>query len=509
VGSKYLYGGKNRTMIKSIYKENIYESNEEDIKNEDNYVWDEPYVKKTDVIGITHTKCGSHYPATMKTFNKGYDTCFTCKAMLGKNVKWTKTKLDNLIEFLSGDSLEIVSEYKGTKSLLTFRHKTCNTEFDSTLHKYIRFKTKCPTCEPEIKERIIWDNEKLDEYIKDNRNDYERLTEVDNGRKTRMKLLHKDCGEVWDVTLDSFLCDRSHCKRIEKFTLDDLNNLDPEYRFIGEYINVGTPIEVEHLKCGYKWKCRVYNFRDGTRCPKCRGGVSYDNKEFDRLLYETHQDDYIRVGEYVNTQTKVSIKHIKCNKVYEVRPYLLLSNMNRGCPYCAGNKKKTSEEFDSDMIENGITTFKRISPYINNSTPLNFKCNICDEEFSGYPGNILYQGQKCPGCNPKTSLGERLIENLLIENDIPYETQKKFDECIYKRELPFDFFIDDKVLIEFDGEQHYRPSFGEKSFENQVIRDNLKNKFSEEFDIPLVRIRYSDIEIINDILKEVVEYMNY
>ena len=121
VGSKYLYGGKNRTMIKSIYKENIYESNEEDIKNEDNYVWDEPYVKKTDVIGIIHTKCGSHYPATMKTFNKGYDTCFTCKAMLGKNVKWTKTKLDNLIEFLSGDSLEIVSEYKGTKSLLTLR----------------------------------------------------------------------------------------------------------------------------------------------------------------------------------------------------------------------------------------------------------------------------------------------------------------------------------------------------------------------------------------------------
>jgi hypothetical protein len=44
---------------------------------------------------------------------------------------------------------------------------------------------------------------------------------------------------------------------------------------------------------------------------------------------------------------------------------------------------------------------------------------------------------------------------LLTENNIPFEREKRFASCKDKTYLPFDFFVDNKYLIEFDGMQHF------------------------------------------------------
>lgn len=47
----------------------------------------------------------------------------------------------------------------------------------------------------------------------------------------------------------------------------------------------------------------------------------------------------------------------------------------------------------------------------------------------------------------------------LEKENINYEFQYIFDDCIYQRALPFDFYILDKNLcIEFDGIQHFEPT---------------------------------------------------
>lgn len=57
----------------------------------------------------------------------------------------------------------------------------------------------------------------------------------------------------------------------------------------------------------------------------------------------------------------------------------------------------------------------------------------------------------------KMSVGELKINQLLTENNIPFIQEKKFDSCISPKGNPlrFDFYVNNKYLIEYDGEQHF------------------------------------------------------
>lgn len=84
--------------------------------------------------------------------------------------------------------------------------------------------------------------------------------------------------------------------------------------------------------------------------------------------------------------------------------------------------------------------------------------------------------------------------------------------------LRFDFAILNKEkimgLIEFDGSQHFKPVeyFGGKEyFKLAKFRDQIKTKYCEDNNIPLLRIKYTqfdDIEtIVNDFLKNPTNYI--
>lgn len=63
------------------------------------------------------------------------------------------------------------------------------------------------------------------------------------------------------------------------------------------------------------------------------------------------------------------------------------------------------------------------------------------------------------------------------------------------------------VAIELDGEQHFKPiNFGgsntNESFEERIIRDNIKNAYCDDNNITLIRIPYWDFNNIDKILSE-------
>jgi len=117
--------------------------------------------------------------------------------------------------------------------------------------------------------------------------------------------------------------------------------------------------------------------------------------------------------------------------------------------------------------------------------------------------NVVLGVSSCPKC--KRSKGERLVEKYLIENNINYTTQYMFDNCKNKRRLPFDFYLTDyNACIEFDGYLHYFPwNEKEKSLvklKKTKINDNIKNNFCEENKIKLIRIPYTEIKNVKEIL---------
>lgn len=61
------------------------------------------------------------------------------------------------------------------------------------------------------------------------------------------------------------------------------------------------------------------------------------------------------------------------------------------------------------------------------------------------------------------SYGVLIIKKLLNNNNISFETEKTFESCIFQdtgKKARFDFYVDNKYLIEFDGEQHFSHSSG-------------------------------------------------
>lgn len=111
------------------------------------------------------------------------------------------------------------------------------------------------------------------------------------------------------------------------------------------------------------------------------------------------------------------------------------------------------------------------------------------------------------GCLRRTShsLGETKIAQILSDNKIEYIPQYSFDDCKSPKNslLRFDFAIikDNKVikLIEYDGEQHFQPyDFfgGEEGFLYLKEKDNIKNEYCKQHNIPLLRISYLELKDI-------------
>ena len=84
--------------------------------------------------------------------------------------------------------------------------------------------------------------------------------------------------------------------------------------------------------------------------------------------------------------------------------------------------------------------------------------------------------------------------------------QAQFPECCDQRPLRFDFYVpSQRLLIEFDGRQHYENSElwgGAETLAVTQRRDAIKDRFSVEHGYRLVRIPFSDYDNINTILLE-------
>lgn len=109
-----------------------------------------------------------------------------------------------------------------------------------------------------------------------------------------------------------------------------------------------------------------------------------------------------------------------------------------------------------------ITVLEKTNNKIESSgeTIWKCKCNICNKEFFLSTGKIKTQ-ISC-GCL-KDSYGVTIIKALLTNHNIPFETEKTFDNCIFansNKKARFDFYVNNHYLLEFDGQQHYICSGG-------------------------------------------------
>lgn len=217
--------------------------------------------------------------------------------------------------------------------------------------------------------------------------------------------------------------------------------------------------------------------------------------------------DYSLV-EYVNNKTKVKIICPEHGE-FKVSPSHHLNGT--GCSKCSLNYRKGNDEYikECSIIHNNKYDYT-LTKFKNNKSNI---LVICPEhgQFNQNAGHHLY-GSGCPSC--KQSTGEREIQKILDINNINYQKEKKFDDCLsnlgYK--LKFDFYLMDyNMCIEYDGIQHFRPIEyfgGIESFLKTKENDNIKEEYCNKNNIILKRISYNQKidfrlnKIINEIMKK-------
>lgn len=130
------------------------------------------------------------------------------------------------------------------------------------------------------------------------------------------------------------------------------------------------------------------------------------------------------------------------------------------------------------------------------------KCNACGKNF--VKDSHTVQKMVSCGCLNQYSNEVVLIRKMLEENNIKYKQEYTFDDCRDISMLPFDFAIEDNngraYLLEYDGEQHFKPVAHWGGLETVRAHDLMKNHYCFKNNIRLVRIPANAVYSLDDVL---------
>lgn len=326
-----------------------------------------------------------------------------------------------------------------------------------------------------------------------------------NGVSNKIRYKCSICGYEGEKIVSDILngigCPK--CSKRLKLTQIDFENrvkeINRDIKIVGKYKNMKSYIKCYCLKCGLEYNSIAKNVIEGHGCPRCAGKYKKNHNEF---IYEMQKiNPNLKIlNMYENSKSIIKYKCLKCGYENEVRANGLLRGY--GCPKCKGVAKYTQKEFEN-IIEQKNKNIKILGKYNGKNKRIKCKCLICENEWETKASNLI-RGRGCPNC--KFSNGEEKIKNVLNENNIKYESQKKYFDLLGTNggQLSYDFYISDyNLLIEYQGIQHEVPiDFfgGKEKFKKQKEHDRRKKEYAKEHNIQLLEIWYN--ENIEQKLKE-------
>lgn len=231
------------------------------------------------------------------------------------------------------------------------------------------------------------------------------------------------------------------------------------------------------------------------------------------------------------SRIKVTIKCRECGSRSDILKENLISQKFPGlCTSCAHKK---SQEYRRLEVESIIEKFEsvgykvltpknKIKPVGKNQTYNKSKVMIENKfgqtfvvDYNNFSNKLQYYkqlnseyGYSVEGKRQKSRY-EQLVANFLEEQDIPYKREFKFTDCKKKRLLPFDFCLwydlSSRVLIEIDGELHYKQNPWLKEIQSN---DEYKTRYCKYKNIPLLRIPYWEFNESEDYKQSIVSFIH-
>lgn len=220
-------------------------------------------------------------------------------------------------------------------------------------------------------------------------------------------------------------------------------------------------------------------------------------EEFVQKVNDKYKGKYEVVGEYVDAQTPIEIKHRSCGTIFPRKPNKITAKgRNCKCPICYGYKFGTPQIGINDLwtthpefaklLKNPEDGF-RYSKGCNDKT--NFICPHCNGVVNKPVYEVVSRGYlPCPFCSSGKSYPNRFMANLLRNLDIDFIPEYKISSHSYQ----FDFYFiinSQEYIVEMDGALGHgvKKWGGEKDVEG-LERDLIKNKICLDNNIQIIRI---------------------
>lgn len=293
------------------------------------------------------------------------------------------------------------------------------------------------------------------------------LSKEYNNNSTKMRFLCK-CGNEFNCSYNHFkngkrMCNdcsekeriRKRKKTTESFKEEVKDKYGDEFLISGKYTGATNPILIKHNidHCNHEWFASPSHFLGGRTCPECskKRVINFNRKTHEQFVQEVFElvgDKYSVLSNYINSTTKVLMRHNECGYEWETKPHHFTHNERR-CPHC---KKSKGEK----LIEESLKT-------LNLNYEPQFRMSECRDVYT-----------------------------------LP------FDFAVFDCNKNLSF------LIEYDGEQHFRVVEhwgGESGLKERQYHDQIKTLYCNKNNIPLLRIPYWKRDSTLGIISDFTDYL--
>ncbi len=279
------------------------------------------------------------------------------------------------------------------------------------------------------------------------------------------------------------------------------------------YAAFKEPIEVvcrTHGPCQTTPKAHLHSRSGG--CVECRAVIisrehRFTNAEFIERARKVHGDRYqYHLVDYDHGRAKVVIV---CPKHGPFQMKAARHIEGRGCQKCAferiGRERRLSfwDFVERVVLVHGAGRYDyEMKDFVNAHSKIPIRCPK-HGVFRQTPAAHM-RGHGCPRC--VQSAGEQRVREALSTLGVDFSEQVRFADCCDRRPLAFDFYVPEvRLLIEFDGRQHYDNSElwgGDEQLAETQRHDAIKDRFAARNGYRLLRIPYWEADRIEDILLE-------
>lgn len=308
-------------------------------------------------------------------------------------------------------------------------------------------------------------------------------------------------------TLENILTDEAFKTELEK-------RHEGKFEVISEFKGINEDIQIKCKKCGHEFIKTARKVIEFGSCPACYNWEV--NPGFNDLAtiapevlkYFDYEKNYPIAPDKIiaKSHAKIWWKCPDCGYSFQRICYDMIWE-KKNCPACVSSvfapgindleTKYPDIAKEWDYKKNGDLTPRDVFPM--SAKKVWWICPICGCSWETSVASKVRHPGSCPECSE--SSGEKVVRKALDTGGVTYKMQYTFPGCKNKVVLRFDLCVLKKNvvlgLIEYDGEQHFKPIDyfgGEEGFQYRQECDSIKNKYCKDNNIPLLRIPYTYTE---------------